>query len=74
MAALRPRVRENAEELVAPLARRSAVELVVAVDEFLRHLLDRLPPSPRPGAEVEYAPHWAFHGPSRLTLTPASPP
>ncbi|MFE7581639.1 cytochrome P450 [Streptomyces gardneri] len=40
-------------------------------------LLDRLPalaPGARPGVEVEYAPDWVFHGPSRLTLTPASPP
>ncbi|MCX5389228.1 cytochrome P450 [Streptomyces sp. NBC_00094] len=35
-------------------------------------LLDRLPalgPGARPGVEVEYAPDWVFHGPSRLTLS-----
>ncbi|MFE6069328.1 cytochrome P450 [Streptomyces sp. NPDC056525] len=35
-------------------------------------LLDRLPalrPGARPRVEVEYAPDWVFHGPSRLALT-----
>ncbi|WP_411110422.1 cytochrome P450 [Streptomyces sp. c-19] len=35
-------------------------------------LLERLPalrPGARPRVEVEYAPDWVFHGPSRLTLT-----
>ncbi|AJF63914.1 cytochrome P450 [Streptomyces vietnamensis] len=35
-------------------------------------LLDRLPAlgrGARPGVEVEYAPDWVFHGPSRLTLS-----